>query len=89
MIKLLKFDLKESKGNLEEIVYLLDDEWWGQYYRVVKLLQLLRTPRELSQIETLLEMHRDVVASFKQFTKARLWALLILLAAYSRKIGLI
>lgn len=85
MVKLLKFDIKESKGNLKEIVYLLEDEEWGQYYRVVKLLRLLRTPRELSQIETLLEMHRDVVASFKQFTKARL----ILLAAYSRRMGLI
>jgi len=85
MVKLLKFDLREWNGNLKEIVYLLEDGEWGQYYRVVKLLRLLRTPRELSQIETLLEMHRDVVASFKQFTKARL----ILLAAYSRRMGLI
>ena len=85
MVKLLKFDLREMNGNLKEMVYLLEDEEWGHYYRVVKLLRLLRTPRELSQIETLLEMHRDVVASFKQFTKARL----ILLAAYSRRMGLI
>ena len=54
MVKLLEFELKESNGNLKEIVYLLEDEEWGQYYRVVKLLRLLRTPRELSQIETLL-----------------------------------
>ncbi|HDN01495.1 MAG TPA: hypothetical protein ENF42_00805, partial [Candidatus Bathyarchaeota archaeon] len=81
----MEFELKESNGNLKEIVYLLEDEEWGQYYRVVKLLRLLRTPRELSQIETLLEMHRDVMASFKQFTKARL----ILLASYSKRMGLV
>ena len=85
MVKLLKFDLRELNGNLKEIVYLLEDGEWGQYYRVVKLLRLLRTPRELSQIETLLEMHRDVMASFKQFTKARL----ILLASYSKRMGLV
>ena len=84
-VKLLKFDLRELNGNLKEIVYLLEDGEWGQYYRVVKLLRLLRTPRELSQIETLLEMHRDVMASFKQFTKARL----ILLASYSKRMGLV
>jgi len=85
MVRLIDYRVLEEEGRLEEIVYTLEDDKWGVYYRVVKLLRLLRSPRELSQVETLLEMHRDVVASFKQFTKARL----VLLAAYSKKHGLI
>ena len=85
MVKLLDYRVVEDQGRLREILYTLEDEEWGRYYRVVKLLRLLRSPRELSQVETLLEMHRDVVASFKQFTSSRL----ILLAAYSRRLGLI
>ena len=32
------------------------------YYRVVKLVRLLRNPREYAQIETALEIHRDFIA---------------------------
>ena len=39
---------------------------------LLRVVRLLRSPRELSQVETLLEMRRDVVASFKQFAKTRL-----------------
>ncbi|RLE87655.1 MAG: hypothetical protein DRN04_17940, partial [Thermoprotei archaeon] len=84
-VRLLEYRVVEEEGRLREIIYRLHDENWGEYWRVVKLVRLLRSPRELSQVETLLEMHRDVVASFKQFTQARL----VLLAAYSRKLGLI
>ncbi|RLE89667.1 MAG: hypothetical protein DRN04_16050, partial [Thermoprotei archaeon] len=84
-MRLLDYRVVEEEGRLREIIYRLYDENWGEYWRVVKLLRLLRSPRELSQVETLLEMHRDVVSSFKQFTQARL----VLLAAYSRKLGLI
>ena len=85
MVKLLDYKIIKTREGVRELLYELEDEEWGHYYRVVRLLRLLRSPRELSQIETLLEMHRDVVASFKQFTKARL----VLLATYSRRLGLI
>lgn len=85
MVRLVDYRVLEEDGRLQEILYTLENDKWGIYYRVVKLLRLLRSPRELSQVETLLEMHRDVVASFKQFTKFRL----SLLATYSRKLGLV
>ena len=85
MVSLLDYRVLVDGTRLREVVYFLEDGEWGRYYRVVKLLRLLRSPRELSQLETLLEMHRDVVASFKQFPQARL----VLVAAYSRRIGLI
>lgn len=84
IIRLLGYRVIEEGGRLREILYELEDEKWGRYYRVVKLLRLLRSPRELSQVETLLEICRDVVVSLKQFAGTRL----ILLTAHSRKIVL-
>jgi len=55
------------------------------YYHVVKLVRLLRNPREYAQIETALEIHRDFVSSAKELPNGRL----ILLAYNSERLGLI
>ena len=77
--------LSELSGDkLAYIIYKLRDDGL-EYYRVLKLLRLLRNPRELAQIETLLDMHQDIVSAFKHETKARL----VLVAVYSKQLGLI
>ncbi|RLE77732.1 MAG: hypothetical protein DRJ52_11090, partial [Thermoprotei archaeon] len=55
------------------------------YYRVVKLVRLLRNPREYAQIETALEIHRDFVSSTRELPNARL----VLLTCNSKKYGLL
>ena len=83
-MELLDYWIEEKNGLLDRIVYRLRDGE-AEYYRVVRLIRLLRTPKELAQIETLLDMHQDVVSAFKTETKARL----VLLAVNSKKYGLI
>ena len=84
-LKLLDYKLiPKNKDLLDTIVYKLSDNG-EKYYRVLKMLRLLRNPRELAQIETLLDMHQDVVSAFKHETKARL----ILIAIYSKRLGLL
>ncbi|RLF21336.1 MAG: hypothetical protein DRN15_08790 [Thermoprotei archaeon] len=83
-LQLLEYKLIPKGNLLDCIVYRLADER-EEYYRVLKLLRLLRNPRELAQIETLLDMHQDIVSAFKHETRARL----VLVAVYSKQLGLI
>jgi len=84
-LRLLEYRLLSRSGRLLDcVVYKLVDHG-EEYYRVLKLLRLLRNPRELAQVETLLDMHQDIVSAFKHETRARL----VLIAVYSRKLGLI
>ena len=43
----------------------------GEYWKVLKLVRLLRNPREYSQIETAIEMHRDIVSATRSLPYAR------------------
>ena len=84
-LRLIDYKLiPKNKKLLDAIVYKLSDNG-EEYYRVLKILRLLRNPRELAQIETLLDMHQDIVSAFKHETKARL----ILTAVYTKRLGLL
>ena len=51
MLVLKDYRIVCNDSILDKIIYLIEDSKWGKYHRVVKLLRLLRSPRELSQIE--------------------------------------
>lgn len=72
-------------GKLDRIELEIHHEKHSTYYRVVKLLRVRRIPREVAQVEALIEMHRDIVAGFRSFTEARL----VVIGACSRQLGLI
>jgi len=74
-----------SRGDLLDfLIYEICDR--GRcYYKILKLLRLLKTFREIAQIKTLLDMHQGAISAFKHETNARL----ILLAVHSKKFGLI
>ncbi|MCS7374313.1 MAG: DUF87 domain-containing protein [archaeon GB-1845-036] len=82
-LKLLDYKLKFKDNFLNSIIYCFKFKG-KQYFRVLKIIRLLRNPREISQIETLLEMHRDVVSAFKENSSSRL----ILIAVFSKRLGL-
>jgi len=50
---------------LDRIEVEVHDKEHGTYYRVVKLVRVRRIPREVAQVEALIEMHRDVVAGLR------------------------
>jgi len=67
-LRLLGYRLLSRSGCLLDcVVYKLVDNG-EEYYRVLKLLRLLRSPRELARIEALLDMHQGVVSAFKHET---------------------
>ena len=84
-LKVLEWKPLISEGWLDRIEVKLTDKH-SEYWRVVKLLRLLRNPREYAQIETALEIHRDFVLAA---TRRRRDARLVLLAVNSKRLGLI
>ena len=83
-MKAVSVDVRVETGVLDRIVYTLEHDG-VVYYRVVKLVRLLRNPREYAQIETALEIHRDFISSTRELPNTRL----ILLACNSKRLGLI
>ncbi|RLF08452.1 MAG: hypothetical protein DRJ69_06265 [Thermoprotei archaeon] len=69
---------------LDGLEIRVEDPRLGAYWRVVKLARVRRVPREVAQVETLIEMHRDVVAGFRLLPQARL----VVIGAFSKKLGL-
>ncbi|RLE80732.1 MAG: hypothetical protein DRJ51_04335 [Thermoprotei archaeon] len=81
---MVRVKVKVETGILEHIEFILEHDG-VYYYRIVKLVRLLRNPREYAQIETALEIHRDFVSSTRELPNARL----VLLACNSKKYGLL
>ena len=84
MVKVLDVEVRLKGDELDFLLYTLKDNGI-EYYRAVRLLRLLRNPREYAQIETALEIHRDVVSTTRVLPNARL----ILIAVNSKRTGLI
>jgi len=80
-MRVVSVGVRVETGVLDGIVYTLE-HGGVTYYRVVKLIRLLRSPREYAQIETALEIHRDFVSSTRELPSARL----VLLACNSRRV---
>jgi len=55
----------------EHVVLRVRSDEHGEYWKVVKLVRLLRNPREYSQVETAIEMHRDIVSATRSLLYAR------------------
>ena len=69
-MKLLEFKVLGGRY-VDYIVLRIGNGEHGEYWKVLKLVRLLRNPREYSQVETALEMHRDIVSATRALPYAR------------------
>jgi len=69
-MELLKFRVM-GKDYAGYVVLRVRSNTRGEYWKVLRLVRLLRNPREYSQVETAIEMHRDIVSATRTLPYAR------------------
>ncbi len=70
LVQLLEFRVV-GDSYAEYIVLKVGNGRYGEYWKVLRLVRLLRNPREYSQIETAIGIHRDIVSATKSLLYAR------------------